>query len=158
MRKAPIVREKQVTQWPEYDRLEDGLPNYWYPVMLGRRLRRKVPMQILGQSILFVRDDGKVFALADRCLHRGTPMRSRIDGWCLGTSVSRSVGDDSHTVTFAPQLLSRRAHTSPPPPLPSVPASTATRFPLGLPPRNRLLARWANSRPAFSIIFARSIP
>ena len=75
MRKVPIVREKQVTQWPEYDRLEGGLPNYWYPVMLGRRLRGKVPMQILGESILFVRDGGEVFALADRCLHRGTPMR-----------------------------------------------------------------------------------
>ena len=75
MRNAPIVREKQITQWPEYDRLEDGLANYWYPVMPGRRLRGKKPMQIMGESILFVRDGGDVFAIADRCLHRGTPMR-----------------------------------------------------------------------------------
>ena len=75
MRKVPIVREKQVTQWPEYDRLEGGIPNYLYPAMQGRRLRGKVPMRILGESVLFVRDGTKVFAIADRCLHRGTPMR-----------------------------------------------------------------------------------
>ena len=75
MRRVPIVREKQVTQWPEYDRLEDGLRNYWYPVMLARRLRGKVPARIFGEGVLLVRDGGEVFALADRCPHRGTPMR-----------------------------------------------------------------------------------
>ena len=75
MSKVPIVREKQITKWPEYDRLEGGLPNYWYPVMQGRKLRGKVPMRILGESVLFVRDGGEVFAIADRCMHRGTPMR-----------------------------------------------------------------------------------
>lgn len=75
MRKVPIVREKQVTQWPEYDRLEDGLQNYWYPVMRARKLRGKVPMQVFGETVLLVRDGGAVLALADRCPHRGTPMR-----------------------------------------------------------------------------------
>ena len=75
MRKFPIVREKQVTQWPEYDQLEGGLLNYWYPVMQASKLRGKVPMRILDESVVFVRDKGEVFALADRCLHRGTPMR-----------------------------------------------------------------------------------
>ena len=75
MRNAPIVREKQITQWPKYDQLEGGLRNYWYPVMLARNLRGKLPMQLFGENILFVRDGGNVFALSDRCPHRGTPLR-----------------------------------------------------------------------------------
>ncbi len=75
MTSVSAVREKQVTQWPEYDKLEGGLPNYWYPVMQGKKLHKKTPMQILGEKILFVRDSGEVFAIADRCLHRGTPLR-----------------------------------------------------------------------------------
>ena len=55
MSNVHIRREKQITQWPEYDRLEGGMPNYWYPAMEGRKLRGKVPMQILG-CLLYTSD------------------------------------------------------------------------------------------------------
>ncbi len=96
MRKVPIVRQKQVTQWPEYDRLEGGLANYWYPAMQGRRLRGKVPMQILGESVLFVRDEGEVFALAERscgqetrphCRNELGPKAPRRGTWCRGLRI-----------------------------------------------------------------------
>ena len=45
MASVSVVREKQVTQWPEYDKLEGGLPNYWYPVMQGKKLRKKASAQ-----------------------------------------------------------------------------------------------------------------
>jgi phenylpropionate dioxygenase-like ring-hydroxylating dioxygenase large terminal subunit len=76
MRYAPIVREKQTTALPKYNELESGLRNYWHPVMLSRQLRRKYrPIQLFGQTVLLIRDQGKVFALDDRCPHRGTPLR-----------------------------------------------------------------------------------
>jgi hypothetical protein len=75
MGKIDVAREKQVTKWPKYEALEGGLRNYWYPVMLSRRLRRKpLPMELFGENIVFVRDRDRVFALDDRCPHRGTPL------------------------------------------------------------------------------------
>jgi phenylpropionate dioxygenase-like ring-hydroxylating dioxygenase large terminal subunit len=74
--RVPIPREKQVTQWPKYDELEGGLIDYWYPVMTSGRLQKKiVPMQLFGKNVIFVRDHARIFALADRCPHRGTPLR-----------------------------------------------------------------------------------
>lgn len=93
--RVPITREKQVTRWPKYDALEDGLRDYWYPVMTSGTLRKKiVPMQLFGKGVIFVRDRGKIFALDDRCPHRGTPLRfgnrdfpgtltCAYHGWCF---------------------------------------------------------------------------
>src|SRR5215472_6398569 len=58
-----------------------GLRNYWYPVMAAWRLGRKPkPLKVLGEDIVVFRDKGKLYALAERCPHRGARL-SR--GRCL---------------------------------------------------------------------------
>ncbi len=52
-----------------------GFRNYWYPAMSWRSLRSKpVAIQLLGEKIVLVRDRGRVYALRDRCAHRGVPL------------------------------------------------------------------------------------
>ncbi len=58
--------------------MDSFLPNFWYLVVAGRAVApgRTVPATLLGQAILVGRArDGAVFAFADRCPHRGMPMR-----------------------------------------------------------------------------------
>ena len=61
--------------WPRYNAAVVGFRNYWYPVMLSRKLRRRpVSVVLLGERIMFIRDGGKAYALHDRCVHRGVPL------------------------------------------------------------------------------------
>lgn len=50
-----------------------GFRNHWYPAMLSSEIGEEqlVPVTLLGEDLLFKRIDGKVYAIADRCLHRG---------------------------------------------------------------------------------------
>jgi nitrite reductase/ring-hydroxylating ferredoxin subunit len=58
-----------------------GLRNYWYPVLAGWRLRRRPRrLRLLGEDIVLFRDRGTVYALADRCPHRGASLSQ---GKCL---------------------------------------------------------------------------
>ncbi|HEX3953411.1 MAG TPA: aromatic ring-hydroxylating dioxygenase subunit alpha [Stellaceae bacterium] len=61
---------------------ETGLRNYWYPVLAGWRLRGKPKaIRVLGEDIVLFRDKGgKVYALANRCAHRGAMLSQ---GKCL---------------------------------------------------------------------------
>jgi nitrite reductase/ring-hydroxylating ferredoxin subunit len=61
--------------WPRYEAAAAGFPNYWYPVMWSRDLRR-TPTQVtlLGNRIMLHRSGGTVYALHDRCPHRGVPL------------------------------------------------------------------------------------
>ena len=60
---------------------ELGLRNYWYPVMAEWRLGQKPKaVKILGEDIVIFRDGGKLFALAERCPHRGARLSQ---GKCL---------------------------------------------------------------------------
>jgi phenylpropionate dioxygenase-like ring-hydroxylating dioxygenase large terminal subunit len=58
-----------------------GLRNYWYPAIATWRIRKKPrAISVLGEKIVLFRDNGKIFALADRCSHRGAPLSM---GKCL---------------------------------------------------------------------------
>jgi phenylpropionate dioxygenase-like ring-hydroxylating dioxygenase large terminal subunit len=58
-----------------------GLRNYWYPAIARWRLGKKPKaITLLGEKIVLFRDRGKVYALADRCSHRGAPLSM---GKCL---------------------------------------------------------------------------
>ena len=60
---------------------ELGLRNYWYPVMAAWRLgRRPKAIKVLGEDIAVFRDAGKLYALAERCPHRGARLSQ---GRCL---------------------------------------------------------------------------
>src|SRR5947199_1934515 len=53
------------------------LADMWYLALAGHKLRRgrTVGMQLLGRPVLIGRDKaGAVFALNDRCPHRGIPL------------------------------------------------------------------------------------
>jgi carbazole 1,9a-dioxygenase len=65
--------------WREYFDASLGFRNHWYPAFFSRHLaegecRGQV---MLGERILFKRIDGRVYAIEDRCLHRGVPLSVR---------------------------------------------------------------------------------
>jgi phenylpropionate dioxygenase-like ring-hydroxylating dioxygenase large terminal subunit len=62
--------------WPAYEASAVGLPgSWWYPVTWSREIGSKpVGIKLLGRDIVFMREDGKVRALHDRCPHRGVPL------------------------------------------------------------------------------------
>jgi nitrite reductase/ring-hydroxylating ferredoxin subunit len=52
-----------------------GFENYWYPVILDSELRHKPKaVRLLGRDIVLFRDGSKLFALQDRCPHRGVKL------------------------------------------------------------------------------------
>lgn len=62
-------------QFPRYSKAALGLRNYWYPAVLARRLKKKpLPIKMLGEELVLVRHDGKVFCIQGRCVHRGVPL------------------------------------------------------------------------------------
>ena len=63
-------------KWPTYDAAASGLRNYWYPVEWSSQVGRSpVATMVCGEKIMLQRDgNGAVFALHDRCLHRGVPL------------------------------------------------------------------------------------
>ncbi|MBI3077144.1 MAG: Rieske 2Fe-2S domain-containing protein [Deltaproteobacteria bacterium] len=92
-----------VSSWPHYEALEMGLKNYWYPILCSRSLRRNpVSLRLFGERVVLIRDQGRAYALADRCAHRGTPLSlGRRDfpgtiscsyhGWCYSLATGQVV-------------------------------------------------------------------
>jgi phenylpropionate dioxygenase-like ring-hydroxylating dioxygenase large terminal subunit len=67
----PYVRE---------DIPELGWRNYWYPVMYcGEVGKKPKAVRVLGEDVVLFRDAGKLFALRDRCAHRGQRLST---GYC----------------------------------------------------------------------------
>ncbi|HEY7061823.1 MAG TPA: Rieske 2Fe-2S domain-containing protein [Chloroflexota bacterium] len=68
-------REDMASNFPRYSAATLGYRNYWYPVALARELRRKpLGRTILGERIAVFRERGKLYALPNRCPHRGVPL------------------------------------------------------------------------------------
>jgi phenylpropionate dioxygenase-like ring-hydroxylating dioxygenase large terminal subunit len=52
-----------------------GFRNYWYPILTAGEIGRKPKaVRLLGEDIVLFRDAGKLFALEDRCPHRGVKL------------------------------------------------------------------------------------
>jgi nitrite reductase/ring-hydroxylating ferredoxin subunit len=52
-----------------------GFRNYWYPIVTAGEVGRKPKaVRLLGEDIVLFRDAGKLFALEDRCPHRGVKL------------------------------------------------------------------------------------
>jgi phenylpropionate dioxygenase-like ring-hydroxylating dioxygenase large terminal subunit len=81
------------TRFPLYDGAVRGIPGYWYPVMRSRALRDRRPTSLVlfGERVLFFRENGTVFALLDRCPHRGVPISLGRQEFC-GTITCRYHG------------------------------------------------------------------
>jgi phenylpropionate dioxygenase-like ring-hydroxylating dioxygenase large terminal subunit len=60
-----------------YDRLapEMGFREYWYPICLAKEVGvRPLAARPLGTPVALMRRNGKLYAVADECPHRGTPL------------------------------------------------------------------------------------
>jgi phenylpropionate dioxygenase-like ring-hydroxylating dioxygenase large terminal subunit len=52
-----------------------GFENYWYPIILDTELRRTPKaVRLLGRDVVLFRDGDRLFALEDRCPHRGVKL------------------------------------------------------------------------------------
>ncbi len=73
--RARSAERRDWRTWPVYQASELGLRNFWYPVVWSSEVRaRPLGVQLLGERIVLCRDGGRVYALEDRCPHRGTPL------------------------------------------------------------------------------------
>lgn len=65
--------------WEPYLDAALGLKNYWYPAFFSKELAEGGVQaeEICGERIIFKRVDGKVYAVQDRCLHRGVAFSPR---------------------------------------------------------------------------------
>ncbi len=65
--------------WQTWLDAELGFRNHWYPVEASRNIRdgEHKLIKLLGEDILFIRRKGKLFAIEDRCCHRGARFSMR---------------------------------------------------------------------------------
>lgn len=62
--------------FPRYHKAVLGLRNYWYPAALANRVSRKkpLPVKLLGEELILVRDGNSIYCIQGRCAHRGVPL------------------------------------------------------------------------------------
>jgi phenylpropionate dioxygenase-like ring-hydroxylating dioxygenase large terminal subunit len=61
--------------FPNYEDAVTGFRDYWYPVAFSRDVTsRPRAVTILSEPIVVIRDRGRVYALHNRCPHRGIPL------------------------------------------------------------------------------------
>ena len=73
--------------WQPYIDARWGLPNYWYPAVFSDELAdgQFMGVQLLGERILLARANGKAYAVADQCAHKGARFSGRPDCHKPGT-------------------------------------------------------------------------
>jgi carbazole 1,9a-dioxygenase terminal dioxygenase component len=76
-----------VGDWRAYVEAKLGFRNHWYPVRFSSELTegQLITIQVLGEKLLLKRIDGKVYAIRDRCLHRGVPLSRKPDCYTKDT-------------------------------------------------------------------------
>ncbi|NKB37954.1 MAG: Rieske 2Fe-2S domain-containing protein [Gammaproteobacteria bacterium] len=82
----PDILEK-CSLYPDYVEAKLGFRNHWYPTLLSEELAEGEfkAHEILGDRLLLTRVDGEVFAVRDRCLHRGVPFSRKPECYKKGT-------------------------------------------------------------------------
>jgi carbazole 1,9a-dioxygenase terminal dioxygenase component len=73
--------------WRAYFEASLGFRNHWYPAFFSGQLAEGEcrGQEMLGERILFKRIDGKVYAIEDRCAHRGVPLSVRPECYTKNT-------------------------------------------------------------------------
>lgn len=92
LEKAPVEawEEQRRKPWHEYVDAKLGFRNHWYPAFFSHELGEAdvsppsgepVAMQrtevVLGERIFFRRIVGRIYAVQDRCLHKGVPFSAK---------------------------------------------------------------------------------
>src|SRR2546426_93804 len=64
-----------------------GLRNHWYPIFFGRELSEGEVRgeMLLGERILYKRIKGRIYAVEDRCPHRGVCFSARPESYSQNT-------------------------------------------------------------------------
>ena len=72
----PATAEKP---WGNWLKAELGFRNHWYPADACRNIRNgeHKAIKLLGEDILYLRRAGRLYAIEDRCSHRGTRFSQR---------------------------------------------------------------------------------
>ncbi len=65
--------------WKRWLSAEYGFRNHWYPTEAGRNVPEggSKAVKLLGEDILYIRRAGRLYAIEDRCSHRGTRFSMR---------------------------------------------------------------------------------
>jgi carbazole 1,9a-dioxygenase len=84
MTKKSFVDEELLAgkkSWRDYFAAKLGFRNHWYAACLSREITEGavVARTMLGEEILLRRINGKVYAIADRCIHRGVKLSDKIE-------------------------------------------------------------------------------
>ena len=79
-----------VSRGTQYERYLDaslGLRNYWYPALFSKELQEGETRGelLLGERVFFKRIGGQVYAMEDRCAHRGVPFSARPECYTANT-------------------------------------------------------------------------
>ncbi len=81
------VSRKRLEPYPDYLKAELGLRNHWYATLFGCELEEGQCRgeMVMGERLLFKRVDGAVYAIADRCPHRGAAFSARPECYTKNT-------------------------------------------------------------------------
>ncbi|MBZ6377162.1 carbazole dioxygenase [Pacificimonas flava] len=90
MSEEPLVNPEvanMVGDWKGYVEAKLGFRNHWYPVRFSKELDEGElqVIELLGERLLLKRIEGKVYAMRDRCLHRGVPLSRKPDCYTKDT-------------------------------------------------------------------------
>lgn len=77
----------RVKTWRNYFAAKVGFRNHWYAACFSRELPEgeTLARRILGEDVLFRRIRGKVYAMRDRCIHRGVRLSEKVECHTEGT-------------------------------------------------------------------------
>lgn len=74
-RRGRLPGRQDWSTWPHYQAARAGFRGYWYPVAFSSQITGKpTAITLLAERIMVIRDRGRVYALKDRCPHRGVPL------------------------------------------------------------------------------------
>lgn len=90
MNEEPLVNPdvvNMITDWKGYVEAKMGFRNHWYPVRFSKELGegQLEVVELLGERLIIKRIEGKVYAMRDRCLHRGVPLSRKPDCYTKDT-------------------------------------------------------------------------
>ena len=77
----------RIKSWRNYFAAKVGFRNHWYVACFSRDIAEGATLarKILGEDILFRRIRGKVYAIKDRCIHRGVRFSEKVECHTEGT-------------------------------------------------------------------------
>jgi carbazole 1,9a-dioxygenase terminal dioxygenase component len=84
---AEVERAQASKPWQSYLDAALGFRNHWYPAVFSHEVEEggALGVRLLGEPVLLKRVGGQVYAVQDRCLHRGVPFSARPECYSRNT-------------------------------------------------------------------------